>query len=88
MSAGVYNISQRTSVKRNSKLSLKAQYKEILSLYENGTFEGVLPKDLSGRRKKRIIRSFVLLREKYDAEGTFEKVKARLVANGAEMNPL
>ena len=57
-------------------------------MYDNGTFEGVLPKDLSGGRKKRIIKSFVLLRVKYDAEGTFEKVKARLVANGAEMKPL
>ena len=86
--AGNYNISPKAGAKKyGAKRSLKSQYKEILSLYENGTFEGVLPRDLTGSRKRKIIRSFILLREKFDAEGNFEKLKARLVANGAQMDP-
>jgi len=86
--AGNFNISPKAGAKKyGAKRSLKSQYKEILSLYENGTFEGVLPKDLSGSRKRKVIRSFVLMREKFDAEGNFEKLKARLVANGAQMDP-
>ena len=29
----------------------------------------------------------MILKEKFNAEGTFEKIKARLVANGAQMDP-
>jgi hypothetical protein len=86
--AGNYNISPKAGAKKyGAKRSLQSQYKEILSLYQNGTFEGVLPKDLSGSRKRKIIRSFIIMREKFDAEGNFEKLKARLVANGSQMDP-
>ena len=86
--AGNFNISHVAGVKKyGSKRSLKAQYKEIKGLCDNGTFEGVLPKDLTGSRKKKIIRTFMLLNEKFNAEGDFEKLKARLVANGAQMDP-
>ena len=84
---GNFNITHAAGVKRyGAKRSMKAQYKEVKSLYDNGTFEGVLPSNLSGSRKRNIIRSFIILREKFNAEGDFEKLKARLVANGAQMD--
>ena len=85
---GNYNITHAASVKKyGARQSMRAQYKEILALYENGTFEGIVPKDLTGSQKRKIIRSFIILKEKYNAEGDFEKLKARLVANGAQMDP-
>jgi hypothetical protein len=86
--AGNFNITSKAGVnKYGAKRSFKAQFKEIKSLMENGTFEGVLPKDLTKSQKKKIIRSFIILKEKFNAEGDFEKLKARLVANGAQMDP-
>ena len=88
VNVGNFNITHVAGVKKyGSTRSMKAQYKEIKALYDNGTFEGVLPSDLSGSQKRKIIRSFVLLKEKFNAEGDFEKLKARLVANGAQMDP-
>ena len=85
---GNYNISPAAGVKKyGAKRSIRSQFKEVKALYENGTFEGVLPKDVKGSRLRKIIRSFIILREKFDAEGNFEKLKARLVANGAQMDP-
>ena len=83
----MFNITHKASVKRyGAERSVKAQYKEIKSLWENNTFQGVLPKNISNARRKKVIRSFMILREKFDAEGNFEKMKARLVANGAQMD--
>ena len=88
VNVGNFNITHVAGIKKyGAKRSMKAQYKEVKALYENGTFEGVLPKDVKGSRLRKIIRSFIILREKFDAEGNFEKLKARLVANGAQMDP-
>jgi hypothetical protein len=86
--AGNFNISHVAGAKKyGTQRSLKAQYKEVKGLCDNGTFEGVLPKDITSSRRKKIIRTFMLLNEKFNAEGEFEKLKARLVANGAQMDP-
>ena len=58
----------------------------MLALYDNGTFEGIMPKDLNGSQRRKIIRTFVTLKEKCDAEGKFEKLKACLLVNGIFMN--
>ena len=85
---GNYNITHAACVKKyGARQSMRAQYKEINALYENGTFEGIMPKDLTGSQKRKIIRSFIILKEKFNAEGGYEKLKARLVANGAQMDP-
>jgi hypothetical protein len=85
---GNYNITHAACVKKyGARQSMRAQYKEIKALYENGTFEGIMPKDLTGSQKRKIIRSFIILKEKFNAEGGYEKLKARLVANGAQMDP-
>ena len=42
--------------------------------------------ELSVQQSKRIIRSFMFLKAKFDALGRFDKIKARLVANGAQQD--
>ena len=84
---GLFNISPKQAVQKfGSKQSLKSYYTELKSLHDNGTFEGILWSSLNRDRKRRIIRSFLLQREKLNAEGIIEKLKSRLVANGAQMN--
>lgn len=83
---GVYHISPKVGYQKYGKAAIQSQYKEMKSLLENGTFEGVLTETLSGQQKNKIIRSFMFLKEKFSADGKFEKLKSRLVANGAEMD--
>ena len=46
----------------------------------------VQKKQLSKKQLKKTIRSLMFLKTKYDGMGRFEKVKARLVANGAQQD--
>ena len=55
---------------------------ELKTLHERGTWEPVLWNSLSGAQKKSVIRSFLFLKDKYLADGTFEKLKSRLVGGG------
>lgn len=42
---------------------------------------------LTPTQRKRIIRSSCFLKTKFDAQGNFDKLKARLLANGAQQDP-
>lgn len=61
------------------KEAVKSVVMEVLQLHDTGTFEGV---KLSNRQFKKIISSSMFLKDKYTAQGAFEKLKARLVAGG------
>ena len=49
-----------------------------MQLYDNGTFEGIEVDSLTPEDYARIITSSMFLKEKYRADGSFEKLKARL----------
>ena len=84
--SGVFNISPKAGFRKYKGAAIKSQYKEIKALLDNGTFEGVIPGSLTNSQKKKIIRTIMFLKEKYAADGSFEKLKARLVANGSQMD--
>jgi len=46
----------------------------------------VMRDDLSQDQRKKIIKSFMFLKAKFDGMGVFEKIKARLVANGSQQD--
>ena len=62
--------------------ALKSMIGEISNLVDKGCLEGVHRRSLTESQLKRIIRSSMFLKEKYKADGEFEKLKARLVAGG------
>ena len=55
-------------------------------LHDKKAMRPVHRKDLSATQLKRAIRSLMFLKTKYDGLGRFEKIKARLVANGAQQD--
>lgn len=64
-------------------IMIAAIVKEMLMIVdEKEAFEGVKIEDLSKEELKRIKTSKMFLKEKYSADGVFEKLKARLVAGG------
>ena len=56
--------------------------KEIMQLVDMDTFEGTDVSTLSVEQLKLIITSSTFLKDKYTAQGVFDKLKARLVAGG------
>jgi hypothetical protein len=56
--------------------------KELTSLHAKKVFKQVLLRDLSKKQIKRIIRSKMFLKQKYKADGVFDKLKSRYVAGG------
>jgi len=59
--------------------------KEIIQIFkELKTIESVMKPDIP--KDAEILRCFVFLIEKFLVNGEFDKIKARLVANGAQQN--
>jgi hypothetical protein len=56
--------------------------KELKQMIDKRVWHPVKIKTLTLQQRKAIIRSSMFLKEKYDSTGKFEKLKARLVANG------
>jgi histone deacetylase 1/2 len=56
---------------------------EILNMINKDVFIPVRITSLSSEERRRIIRSSIFLKEKFKANGTFDKLKARLVADGS-----
>jgi hypothetical protein len=61
-----------------------AIYQEVSEIVQRDVFEPINASAMSEEDRKGTLRSFLLLSEKTDPKGQFERVKARLVANGAE----
>jgi hypothetical protein len=80
-----------TSVKRGLREHGADAYKAIVAelrqlLREKKALEPVHRGDLSARQLKKVIRSLMFLKTKFDGLGRFEKIKARLVANGKQQD--
>ena len=59
--------------------SIKKEMKQICQIEE---WEGVLINSLNPLQKKSIITSSMFIKDKYTADGKFDKLKSRLVAGG------
>lgn len=77
--ARVFNISVKQALKTMPEQALASMLKELTQLHEKSVFK---PIPASVKPTKKVIKSFMFLKEKFFSDGTFDKLKSRLVAGG------
>ena len=60
---------------------------EVKNLGSNSVMKPIKYEDIPKKYRKGIIPVHMFLKEKYKADGTFDKMKARIVANGDQVDP-
>jgi Reverse transcriptase (RNA-dependent DNA polymerase). len=76
-------LSVKQGLRRHGKFAKRAIRKEFDQLFKKkAVLKPVKRSDLSGKQRRKIIRSSMFLKEKFDGMGKFEKLKGRLVADG------
>ena len=82
-----FHVSARAGLREYGVKAYQAIMAEFEQLYKiKGALAPVMPTDLSDAERKSLIRSSLFLNPKHDATGVFEKIKARLVANGKQQD--
>ena len=82
-----FHVSARQGLKQYGSDAHRAIIKELDQLYRvKKAIAPVRREDLPVSDRKGIIRSSLFLNPKHNAMGTFEKIKARLVGNGAQQD--
>lgn len=76
------HLSVRQAINKLGVEAIRSVVKEMIQLVGQGTFEGVNVDELSEEQLRLIITSSTFLKEKFHADGLFDKLKARLVAGG------
>ena len=82
----VPNISVNDALRTRGDAALSVIEKELKQMIDKKVWGPVDVNRLSWEEKPRIIRSSMLLKEKFLANGEFEKMKARLVAGGNQQD--
>jgi hypothetical protein len=83
----VYNISVKKALQEYPEAARKAIIGELEQLVKKDCFDPVTADQLDSNRRRKLIRSFMFLKIKNRPDGTFDKLKARLVANGSQQTP-
>jgi hypothetical protein len=78
----VHHMSAAKALRVMKEPAIKAIVKELYTLHVKGVWEPVDISALKMSERRRIIRSSMFIKEKYRGDGSFEKLKARLVAGG------
>ena len=65
------------------KEAIKSMFKEVKQMVDKKVWKGVNLASTSYKHQKKVIKSFMFLKEKFKSNGLFEKLKARLVGSGA-----
>ena len=79
-----FHITVRQGVKSRGRAAVLSMKQELASLLKKEAMHPVLLKDLSKTQRKKVLRSCMFLKEKFNSMGDFEKLKSRLVANGKQ----
>lgn len=79
----IFHIAVRTALKQYGRKGLVSMVKESRSVaVEKEVFIPINPNKLSKSKLKTVISSSLFLTEKFNPDGSFEKLKARIVADG------
>eukprot|EP01030_Chromulinospumella_sphaerica_P034339 gene34339-biopygen9391 len=76
------NITVRYALETFPEAAPESMKKELQQMLDKGVFQAVRANELPLDQLKRRIPSSMFLKEKFDAQGQFEKLKSRLVAGG------
>jgi len=76
------NIPVPKAIRRDRDTAFASIYKELLQMHTQSVLSGQDPSKLTKEDWESIIPSSMFLKDKFDPEGMFEKLKARLVAGG------
>jgi hypothetical protein len=79
----LYHISLRRGLSLFGDSAEQAVAKEVQSMMKKEVFEPIDIKKLTSSERRAIIRSSIFLKEKFKPDGSFDKLKARLVADGS-----
>jgi transcription elongation factor GreA-like protein len=79
----IFNISVKAAMKSMPEAAISSMYKELHQLLSKGVFIGIQP---NFKHNKKVIKSFLFLKEKFKPDGSFDKLKSRLVAGGHMQN--
>jgi len=84
-----YRISLRKALKdkERRKSALQAVHGEIKNMEDGDVLDFLLRQRIPHKERKHIIPAHLFLTDKFKADGAFDKVKARLVANGDRQDP-
>jgi hypothetical protein len=82
-----HHMSVKKGMSEYGQAARDAVESELKQLFvDKKAMSPVQRKNLSADQRKRVIRSFMFLKAKFDGMGKFEKIKARLVANGSQQD--
>ena len=76
------HLSYREGINKHKTHTESSRDKELTQIKTKGVFHPIHRTQLNKDQTKNIIRSKIFFKEKYRPDGTFEKLKARLVAGG------
>jgi hypothetical protein len=82
----VLRLTVKKALAKDHGATVTSIIKEFKQLLDKGVWTVLRKKGLTYAQLKNSIRSSMFLKEKYDASGVFEKLKARLVAGGNEQD--
>ena len=84
----IYQLSFLKGIKKYGRKAIEAAFKELQQMLDQKVWTPVNYSSLSSTQRKKLIRSFMFLKEKFKPDGTFDKLKMRLVAGGHLQNKL
>ena len=77
-----YHIQFKRALEKYGRKGVTTALEELRQLHEFRTWDAVKISTLSKEQRRRIIQSSLFFKEKFFADGSFDKLKARLVAGG------
>jgi len=77
-----YHISMKKGLQTHGDEAVKSIAQELEAMEEKNVFTPINHGSLTQSQRKKAIRSFMFLKEKFKADGSFDKLKSRLTANG------
>ena len=78
-----FNITVAKALQTDYEKAMSSIRDELLQLVETGTFQPLMWDDLSIKRQRKVLRSFMFLKNKYEGKRLI-KLKARLVGDGSK----